>query len=96
MVYSQTNLVYAEHVSSHSKAYRNFLRPLHNKATKLDYIYWFRTFMRWAHSSKFVAREDDFGSLLKMNSDEITDLLLDWIDSEKFKGNKGTTIASKI
>jgi integrase/recombinase XerD len=96
MVYSQTNLVYAEQVSSSSKAYRNFLRPLHNNTTKLDYIYWFRTFMRWANSSNFVAREDDFETLMKMNPDEITDLLLDWIDFEKSKGNKGTTIASKI
>jgi len=31
-----------------------------------------------------------------MTPDDITDLLLDWIDSEKEKGNKGSTIASKI
>ena len=96
MVYSQANLVYAESVSQNSREYRNFIHPLHNKATKLDHVYWFRNFMRWCEESKVVSGHDDFESLLGMNSDEITDLLLDWIDSEKLKGNKGVTIASKI
>jgi len=96
MVYSETNLIYAEDIAKNSRAYRNFLRPLHNHTTKLDYVYWFRKFIEWTVNTKVISVHDDFEPLLKMTSDEITDLLLDWIDSEKEKGNKGSTIASKI
>ena len=96
MVYSETNLIYAENIAKNSRPYRNFLRPLHNHTTKLDYVYWFRKFIEWTVNTKVIYTHDDFEPLLKMNSDEITDLLVDWIDSEKEKGNKGSTIASKI
>jgi len=96
MVYSETNLVYAENIAKNNRPYRNFLRPLHNRTTKLDYVYWFRKFIEWTVNTKVISSHDDFEPLLKMTSDEVTDLLLDWIDSEKEKGNKGSTIASKI
>ncbi len=96
MVYSETNLVYAENIAKNNRPYRNFLRPLHNHTTKLDYVYWFRKFIEWAVDAKVISSHDDFEPLLKMTSDEITDLLLDWIDSEKEKGKAEQLTNNKI
>jgi len=80
-----------------SKAFKNFVRGISNDTTKADYTEWLRNdIMRFAYSQKIISGSEEYDELIKLDQEQITDFLLDWIDYKKEQGVKAKTIATKI
>ena len=73
-----------------------FFRTLNENTSKESYGYKFQKFMKFAVEYKWCETDDDFDSLLELDSEKITDILSDYVDFLEEKGdrNVGTDLAS--
>lgn len=90
-------LEYIAKKKQESKAFKNFVRGISNDTTKANYVEWLRNdIMKFAHSQKIISGNEEYDELIKLDQEQITDFLLDWIDYKKDQGVKAKTIATKI
>lgn len=87
---------YSKEMKKQSRPFSNFVRAISNPNTLVDYVYWMNLFMRYCAEKNHVKDSDDFESLLSLDANAITDIMLDYIDYLVEKGNKGSTIQSKM
>ncbi|MDH3313562.1 MAG: hypothetical protein OEM28_10515 [Nitrosopumilus sp.] len=52
--------------------------------------------MKFAFAEKIISEPEAYDELIKLDEEQITDFLLDWIDYKKDQGVKAKTIATKI
>ena len=73
-----------------------FFRTLNENTSKESYGYKFQKFMRFAVENKWCKTNEDFDTLLALDSDKITDLLSDYVDflEDRKDKNVGTVLAS--
>ncbi|MCH7966285.1 MAG: hypothetical protein IIB02_02530 [Thaumarchaeota archaeon] len=90
-------LEYAAKKKQESKAFKNFVRGISNDNTKASYVEWLRNdIMKFAYSQRIISGSEEYDELIKLDQEQITDFLLDWIDYKKDQGVKAKTIATKI
>jgi len=90
-------LEYVAKKRQESKAFKNFVRGISNDTTKANYVEWLRNdIMKFAHSQRIISGNEEYDELIKLDQEQITDFLLDWIDYKKEQGVKAKTIATKI
>lgn len=70
---------YAEGMSKKSKAYRRFNNAIKTDATRSNYSYSINRFMRFLTEDKTISNIEDYESLLKFDTDQITDHLEDFV-----------------
>ncbi len=81
----QNILLYVEQASKESRAFKNFTRGINSKATLCDYTDYLRRFMR------FHKMDEDYENVVKLETKEIDDLFLDYLDYLIERGVKGIT-----
>lgn len=97
MLNKPRELEYIAKKKQESKAFKNFIRGIHNKTTQADYTEWLRNdIMKFAHSQKIISKPEEYDELVKLDEEQITDFMLDWIDYKKDQGVKLKTISTKI
>ena len=70
---------YAEIVAMQSKAYKRFNNAIQADATRSNYSYSINRFMRFLKDDKVITNIEDYESLLKFDTDQITDHLEDFV-----------------
>ena len=97
MVNKERELGYVNKMKAKSKAFKNFVRGIQNENTKSYYVYCMRAdIMKFAYSEKIISDPEEYGQLAKLDTEQITDFLLDWIDHKKEQDVKDITISTKI
>jgi len=83
-------------MSSKHKCFRKFIKSLNQETSRESYGYKFQKFMRFAVDRKFVNHTEDFEGLLEYDTEEITDILEDYVDflQENKTMNVRTDLAS--
>lgn len=89
MVERIKSLDYADKMSKKYTSYRNFVRSTKTNATKANYAESLRRFVNFH-------KVTNYDKLLKWDTEEITDRLLDWVDSMTDAGLKGVTIRAQL
>jgi len=67
-------------MSLEHRCFRKFIKSLNTDTSKETYGYKIQKFMKFAKSQGFVEHVEDFEGLLKFDSDQITDILEDYVD----------------
>ena len=70
---------YAETMSGQSKAYRRFNNAIQTDATRSNYSYSINRFMKFLEEDKVISDVEDYESLLRFDTDQITDHLEDFV-----------------
>ena len=83
-------------VSKRHRCMKLFFRALNENTSKESYGYKFQKFMRFAVEYEWCKNNEDFDTLLALDSDKITDILSDYVDFLEELGdrNVGTDLAS--
>lgn len=83
------SLDYADKMAKKYTSYNNFVRSTKTNATKANYAESLRRFVNFH-------KVTNYDKLLKWDTEEITDKLLDWVDSMTDAGLKGVTIRAQL
>ena len=83
------SLLYADKMAEQYRSYRNFVRSTKTDATKAIYAESLRRFINFN-------KIENYDELLQWDAEEITDRLLDWVDSMTDSGLKGITIRAQL
>ena len=67
-------------MSAKHRCFRKFIRSLNEESSQESYGYKIQKFMKWAVSQRLVTHNEDFEKLLEYDSDQITDILEDYVD----------------
>lgn len=64
--------------------------------SKIGYGYKIQKFMKFCVINRHVEDEENFEKLLELKPDQITDLLIDYTDYQRAKGDKYTTVNTAL
>ena len=83
-------------MSSEHRCFRKFIKSLNEDTSRESYGYKFQKFMKFAESEKLVKDVEDFEGLLVYDTEQITDILEDYVDflEENKTMNVRTDLAS--
>jgi len=77
---------FIEEMKENHRCYKIFINSLNSVASQEGYSYRFQQFMRFCVSHKTITKDQDYESLLKLDTEQITDLLLDYVDKKQEEG----------
>ena len=75
------------------QCYDNFINSVSSDYSKTGYCYRMEVFMKFCVTKEYVKDDEDYPALLKLDSDQISDLLTSYV---KFKEKKGTDSSTII
>lgn len=79
MLRTQQTLFIKEMVKEH-RCYKLFIKSLNRPISRQGYSYKMQSFMKYCIDNDFAKNEQDYESLLTLDVEQITDLLLDYVD----------------
>jgi len=78
------------------KCFRKMMKVASTPQSQEGYAYKIKKFMNFCVNEKVIEHNEDFEKLLELDSNEITDLLNDYVDWQINKGDKHDTISSAL
>ena len=85
-----------ELMSKEHSCFRKFIKVPSSAKSKETYAYKIQRFMRYATEFKYVKHEEDFESLLNYNSEEITDILEEFVNYLEGQGLVRESVKSTL
>ena len=83
-------------MSQQHRCFKQMMKVASTDPSKEGYSYKIQKFMRYCVNQKIVDDLENYEALLKLDSDEITDLLIDYIDWQRDKGDSYRTVSSAL
>jgi len=93
---SPKQVLWIEAKSDQFRSFKQLMKCCSSDQSKIGYAYKFQKFIKFCISEKILKDMDDFDELLKLTPDAITDLLIDYIDYQREKGDRYSTVNTAI
>ena len=94
MVIRQKQMLWINKMKKDHTCFAKMLKPLSSEKSQESYSYKIQRFMAFVDEKGYVDHSEDFESLLKYSSEEITDILEDYIDYLETNGILSSSIST--
>ena len=83
-------------MSQQHRSFKQMMKVASTDPSKEGYAYKIQKFMRFCVNQKIVSDPENYEKLLELGADSITDLLIDYIDWQRDKGDSYRTVSSAL
>jgi len=88
--------LWIEEMSQKHRPFRMMMKVCSSDLSKEGYGYKIKKFMRFCHESDHVSDPEAFDELLKIDIEPLTDLLIDYVDFQRNKGDSYGTVSTAL
>jgi len=92
----QKQKLWIQQMSNEHRSFRQMMKVASTDPSKEGYGYKISKFMRFCVNEKIVSDPESYEKLLELDVEQITDLLIDYIDWQRDKGDSYRTVSSAL